>query len=161
MTALRGVWCLILSAAALAAILWLAPRVTRRLDYGGLTLDTLATGLDTPWSMAFLPDGRILVTERIGRLRIVRKVGDVSPPLAGLPAIAVAGEGGLLGVIADPDFNHNHRIYWSFAQPRPGSDKVGLALARARLNGESLEDVRVIFADADGVVGTGSFGGRM
>src|SRR6195256_4920977 len=78
-------------------------------------------GLDHPWSVAFLPDGRMLVTERPGRLRIVGAAGVLSAAVAGLPAVDARGQGGLLDVALDPGFASNRLIYWSYAEPRGGS----------------------------------------
>ena len=76
---------------------------------------TVADGLQGPWGLAFLPDGRMLVTERPGRLRIVTAKGQVSDPVAGLPAVDSRGQGGLLDVALDPNFQSNQLIYWSFS----------------------------------------------
>ena len=92
---------------------------------------TYAQGLDHPWGLAFLPDGRLLVTERLGRLRIVSPDGTISPPVAGLPAVDARQGGGLLDVAVDPDFASNHLIYWVYAEPRGGG--AGTTVARARL----------------------------
>src|SRR5436190_1909150 len=77
----------------------------------------IAGGLEHPWGLAFLPDGRMLVTERPGRLRIVTRDGTLSAPLAGVPAVWAHGQGGLLDIALDPDFAANHFIYLSFAEP--------------------------------------------
>ena len=108
-----------------------------------LRLVPVATGLDQPWALAFLPDGRMLVTEKPGRLRIVRPDGRVSAPLAGLPPVAAGGQCGLLDVVVDPAFATHRRIYWSFAEARDGGNAT--AVARARLVDERLEEVEVIF----------------
>jgi aldose sugar dehydrogenase len=83
-------------------------------------VETVARGLEHPWGLAFLPDGRMLVTERPGRLRIVGKDGTLSPPLAGVPAVYAQGQGGLLDVAIDPRFGENAVIYLSFAEPGEG-----------------------------------------
>ncbi|MCW5636637.1 MAG: PQQ-dependent sugar dehydrogenase [Rubrivivax sp.] len=108
----------------------------------------VARGLVNPWALAFLPDGRMLVTEKPGRLRIVDARGRIGPALAGLPAVASVGQCGLLDVALDPKFADNRLVYWTFAEPGPGGN--GTAVARARLEGEAgherLADVRVIFS---------------
>ena len=89
----------VLASAALAVLLlaaWATPKVLRRLDMQGMKPVTVAKGLAFPWSLAFLPDGRMLVTERPGRLRIVESDGTLGPPIAGLPPVGEGGEGGLL-----------------------------------------------------------------
>jgi len=105
---------------------------------------TVADGLDHPWGLAFLPDGRMLVTERPGRLRIVAKDGVLVPePVAGLPPIAQHGQGGLMDVALHPRFAENNLIYLSFAAR--GADGFGTEVARGRLTGRRLENVEVIF----------------
>src|SRR5262245_32165673 len=91
---------------------------------------TFAEGLDHPWGLAFLPDGRALVTERPGRLRLVDRSGAVSPPIEGVPAVVAKGQGGLLDVALDPQFAENHLIYLSYAEAGEGG--AGTAVARAR-----------------------------
>jgi glucose/arabinose dehydrogenase len=81
---------------------------------------TVAEGLETPWSVVFLPNGKMLVTERPGRLRVVSADGTKSEPVAGLPPVDARGQGGLLDVALDPDFATNNVIYWSFAEPQDG-----------------------------------------
>lgn len=110
---------------------------------GTLRVTTLATGLQHPWALAFLPDGRMLVTERPGRLRIVGKDGSLSAPVRGVPPVAARGQGGLLDVVLHPRFAENQLVYLSFAEP--GSGGSGTAVARGRLDGEVLHDVEVIF----------------
>jgi glucose/arabinose dehydrogenase len=105
---------------------------------------TVARGLVNPWGLAFLPDGRLLVTERAGRLRLVAPGGRLGDPLAGLPPIFTGGQCGLLDVAVDPAFAQNQRIWFSFAEPGEGGNST--ALARARLDGERLADVRVVFS---------------
>jgi aldose sugar dehydrogenase len=110
---------------------------------------TVARGLVNPWGMAFLPDGRMLVTEKPGRIRIVDASGRLSSPLAGVPGVANVGQCGLLDIAVDPKFAENRLVYWTFAEPGEGSQN-GTAVARARLEGaagaERLADVRVIFS---------------
>jgi aldose sugar dehydrogenase len=127
-----------------------------------LVATEVATGLEHPWGLAFLPDGSFLVTERPGRLRIVSPTGEVSPPLTGLPSnIAAAGQGGLLDVVLDPDHETNGLIYLSFAES--GSGGNGTAVARARLDADehALESVEVIFRQQPKVGGSGHYGSRL
>jgi len=101
-------------------------------------------GLEHPWSLAFLPDGRFLVTERPGRLRVIGADGRLlTEPVAGLPEIAARGQGGLLDVVLHPAFEENRWVYLSYNQPGPGG--MGTAVARGRLEGLRLHDVQVIF----------------
>ena len=131
---------------------------------------TVASGLVHPWALAFLPNGRFLVTERPGRLRIVGPQGDVGPALGGLPAVAAGGQGGLLDVITDADFAHNRRIYFCFSEPAAvgthgthGAAGNGTALARATLadGASSLRDVQVIFSQKPKVDSNLHFGCRI
>jgi glucose/arabinose dehydrogenase len=121
---------------------------------------TVAAGLDRPWSLAFLPDGPMLVTERPGRLRVVSLSGDVSAPVAGLPPVFAQGQGGLLDVVLDPDHATNGRIYLSYAEDRGGSTNATVVM-RARLAGTTLEDARVIFRQEPAVESPAHFGGRL
>ena len=95
-------------------------------------LTIVTSDLEHPWGIAFLPDGRALVTERPGRLRIVDRSGKVSEPLAGVPSVDAVGQGGLLDVALDPEFARNQRIYLSFAERR-GDGINGTSVARAKL----------------------------
>jgi glucose/arabinose dehydrogenase len=105
---------------------------------------TVTEGLEFPWSLAFLPDGRLLVSERPGRLRIVAADGRLDPiPVAGAPAVAAVGQGGLLDVALHPDFAKNRLVYLSYAGEGPGG--YGTEVARGRLDGHALRDVQVIF----------------
>lgn len=132
-------------------------------DKGPVRVVTVARGLEMPWAMAFLPDGRLLVSERPGRLRIVAN-GALSPPLAGLPAVYDNGQGGLLDLALDPDFAANQWVYFSYAEP--GAGGAGTAVARGRLNetavGEAgLSDVQVLFRQQPKLSGGLHFGSRL
>ena len=124
---------------------------------------TVATGLQNPWSVGFLPDGRFLVTERPGRLRVVAPDGKLAPPVAGLPKIAAGGQGGLLDVVLDGDFAHNRRLYFCFSEPAPVGNANSTALARATLSADDvrLEDVKVIFSQQPKVASSAHFGCRI
>jgi glucose/arabinose dehydrogenase len=132
---------------------------TYQTSAGPLRLTTVARGLEHPWGMAFLPDGRILVTERPGRMRIVERDGQVSTSLEGVPEVHAQGQGGLLDVALDPAFQENRRIYFSYAEP--GSSGAGTAVARARLGDGRLENVSVIFRQRPKVDGSHHFGSRL
>jgi glucose/arabinose dehydrogenase len=127
-----------------------------------LKIDTVVGGLSNPWSLAFLPDGRMLVTERPGRLRILTKDGKLSTPLGGVPRVAASCQGGLLDVIPDRAFASNKTIYFCFAEPGNGGART--AMARARLDdegGSKLEDVRVIFRQEGPLSSGNHFGCRI
>ena len=128
---------------------------------GNLAVDTVAGGLVHPWSLAFLPDGRMLVTERPGRMRIVTRSGALSPPIAGVPKVFAVGQGGLLDVILDRGFAQNRTIYFSYAEPFDGGGRT--ALARATLDAETpnLDDVKVIYRQEGPASRGNHFGGRI
>ncbi len=124
----------------------------------------VAQGLENPWAVAFLPEGRFLVTERPGRLRVVEADGRLNPPVAGLPAVAAGGQGGLLDVVLDSGFAANRTVYVCYAEPAGGGGSGNsTALARARLSDDRtrLEDVRVIFSQRPKVASSLHFGCRI
>lgn len=127
-------------------------------------VETVATGLQNPWGLAFLPDGRALVTERPGRLRIIGKDGKLSDPLDGVPKVAAVGQGGLLDVALSPDFAKNNLVFLSFAEPRQGGSN-STSVARGKLvekDGKAaLEDVTVIFRQEPPRAGGFHFGSRL
>ena len=120
---------------------------------------TVAHGLVNPWSLAFLPDGRLLVTERPGRLRVVERDGTLGAPVAGLPAISVGGQCGLLDVVLDPKFADNRLVYFSYAEPGEGGNST--AVARGRFDGNALAGVRTIFVQKPKVSSSAHCGGRL
>jgi glucose/arabinose dehydrogenase len=130
---------------------------------------TLAHGLQRPWGFAFLPgferEGRLLVTEKTGRLRIVdTRSGKPGAPIGGVPKVDAMGQGGRLDVALDPRFADNALVYLSYAEPGEGEDrgKNGTAVARARLDGnERLADVQVIFRQRPKIASTAHFGSRL
>jgi glucose/arabinose dehydrogenase len=123
----------------------------------------VASGLDHPWGVAFLPQGRFLVTERPGRMRVVEADGRLGPPLAGVPAVAARGQGGLLDVITDSGFASNRQIYFCYSEPAASGDGNSTALARARLSDDAtrLEQVQVIFSGKPKYASTFHFGCRI
>jgi glucose/arabinose dehydrogenase len=120
---------------------------------------TVAKGLQNPWGLAFLPDGAMLVTERPGRMRVVARDGSLGPPLSGLPAVDVGGQGGLLDVALDPKFGENRLVYWSYSEAGDGGN--GTAVARGRLDGNALADVHVVFRQQPKVSSRLHFGSRL
>lgn len=123
-----------------------------------LRVEPVASGLEHPWSLAFLPDARMLVTERPGRLRIVDR-GRVSPPLANVPSVYAVGQGGLFDVVLAPDFAQSRRIYLSFAHGT--ADANATRLVRARLGDQGLSEVEVLFTAQPLKATAQHFGGRM
>lgn len=122
----------------------------------------VAEGLEHPWAVAFLPEGRFLVTERPGRMRVIEADGSMRAPLAGLPEVAAGGQGGLLDVVTDSDFARNRTLYFCYSEPGAGGMN-GTALASARLSEDRsrLEDVRVIFRQQPKVASRLHFGCRI
>jgi glucose/arabinose dehydrogenase len=123
-------------------------------------VQTVARGLDHPWALAFLPDGRMLVTERSGQLRVVESSGRVSEPLAGVPPVAARGQGGLLDVSLDPSFTETRLVYLSYSEPGDGGT-AGTAVARGRLGAGRLDDLHVIYRQQPKVSGGNHFGSRL
>ena len=119
----------------------------------------VARGLEHPWGLAFLPDGRMLVTERPGRLRIVSKSGELSPPLAGVPQVYARGQGGLLDVALSPTFAQDQLVYLSFAEP--GGPGGSTAVARGRLGERGLEGTQVIWRQEPKVASNNHWGSRL
>ncbi|MDP3760947.1 MAG: PQQ-dependent sugar dehydrogenase [Ramlibacter sp.] len=121
----------------------------------------IAKGLEHPWAVAFLPHGRFLVTERAGRMRIVEADGRIGAPVAGVPAVAAGGQGGLLDVITDSDFAANRTLYFCFSEPGAGGNSTALARARLSPDLSRLEDVKVIFSQKPKVASRLHFGCRI
>ncbi|MDF2619681.1 MAG: glucose sorbosone dehydrogenase [Xanthobacteraceae bacterium] len=158
----------LLALAALAGLLSNMPAAAQQpvrvsSSAGPLSVETVAAGLENPWGLAFLPDGRMLVTERPGRLRIVSRSGTVSEPVRGLPPVYATGQGGLLDVALAPDFPDSRIIFFSYAEPREGAS--GTSVARARLvedGGEArLDDLQVIFRQSPAAGGSNHYGSRL
>lgn len=110
--------------------------------------EVVARGLENPWAVAFIGDGRMLVTERPGRMRVVQANGQLGEPLAGVPPVVAQGQGGLLDVITDRDFARNRTLYFCYSEPAAGGSANSTAMARAVLSIDlrQLEQVRVIFS---------------
>lgn len=128
-------------------------------EAGTVTVTNLADGLNHPWGMVFLPDGRLLVTERAGQLRILSTDNTLSEPLDGVPEVFARGQGGLLDVALDPDFDSNQLVYLSFAEP--GESGASTAVGRGRLEENRIADFAVIFRQTPKVSGRNHFGGRL
>ena len=129
-------------------------------EAGTVQVENLAEGLDHPWGMAFLPDGRLLVTERAGQLRILGTDSTLSEPIEGTPEVYARGHGGLLDVVLDPDFQNNRFVYLSFSEPGE-NNTASTALGRGKLEGEQLTDFTVIFRQEPKVEGENHFGARI
>lgn len=150
----------LLTAATLTNHVANAQTTPERKKYGAITVETVARGLDHPWSVAFLPDGRMLVTERAGQLRVIGN--GASSVIGGVPAVKARGQGGLLDVAIDPDFATNRLVYLTYAEPREGG-LAGTAVARGKLDADAttLSDVAVIFRQEPGHTGNNHYGSRL
>jgi glucose/arabinose dehydrogenase len=140
-----------------------AQSATFQTDAMPIEAETVVDGLQHPWGLDFLPDGEAIVTERPGRVRILSRDGRLSEPLDGVPRVAARGQGGLLDIVAAPDFASSNLVYLSFSEPGRGG--AGTAVARAKLvrDGGSarLDDVEVIFSMAKKTNVTRHFGSRL
>ena len=126
----------------------------------GYRIETLTKGLEHPWSLAFLPDGRMLVTERVGRLRLIEADGRlVEDPIAGLPEAFIAAQAGLMDVALAPDYPENRWLYLSYAHGDVEANNT--RLIRARLVGDELRDVEVLFTAQPLKAGAAHYGGRI
>ncbi|TGN61814.1 PQQ-dependent sugar dehydrogenase [Paracoccus liaowanqingii] len=152
----------ILSAAAIAMFAGeaVAQVQTVETEAGAIAVTNVAGGLDHPWAMAFLPDGRMLVTQRSGSLVIVTQDGEISSPLEGTPDVFNEGQGGLMDVAFAPDFADSSRVYLSFAESGEGNT-AGTALGHGRLVDDRIEDFEVIFRQEPKVEGGAHFGNRI
>ena len=129
-----------------------------------VSLVTVAKGLENPWAVAFLPQGQFLVTERAGRMRVIGAQGQISPALAGLPAVATGGQGGLLDVVTDTGFARNRRIFFCYSEPAAGGargNSTALASATLSEDARSLQDVKVLFSQRPKVESSLHFGCRI
>ncbi len=126
---------------------------------GPLRVTPLVKNLNHPWGMAFLPDGRLLITERPGRLRIYSN-GKVSPPISGMPNVYANSQGGLLDVEIDPDFRKNQFVYLSYSEA--GSNgQAGTAVMRGKLNGNALQETQILFRQMPKLSSGAHFGSRL
>jgi len=158
-----GRWLLLvfvgIAAVSLASRYGMSVDGPRNTKAGTIKVETVATGLSHPWGLAFLPDGRMLVTERSGTLRLVSKDGKLSPPLSGVPKVVAMGQGGLLDMAIDPDFKSNNLVYLTYSEPGEGG--ASTAVARGRLGESGLDGVAVIFRQEPKVQGGNHFGSRL
>jgi glucose/arabinose dehydrogenase len=127
---------------------------------GDMRVETVASGLEHPWSVALLPEGGFLVTERPGRLRRIDANGKIPPPIAGVPQVFAEDQGGLLDVVLDPDYASNRRIWLSYAEPGDNGT-AGTAVATATLGESALSDLRVIYRQLPKLEGGMHFGSRI
>ncbi len=128
---------------------------------GELKATRVAGPLDHPWGVAFLPGGRMLVTEHAGRLRLIDAEGKVSPPLQGVPKVVADGQGGLLDVALSPSFTADRLVYISYSEPGDGGASTAVARGKLSAKEDALENVTVIFRQSPKVDGPNHFGSRL
>lgn len=126
-----------------------------------LDVTVVATGLEHPWAVEPLPDGRLLVTERPGRMRLVSADGEVGEPIDGVPEVVVGDQAGLLDVALGPEFGTDRMIYFSFSEPRDGGNATSVARARLSDDDTALENVDVVFRAMPAYDGLKHFGSRL
>jgi glucose/arabinose dehydrogenase len=126
-----------------------------------LRAETVASGLDHPWALAFLPGGRFLVTERSGHMRVVAADGQVGQPLAGVPEVVTGSQAGLFDVVLDSGFESNRTLYFCYAEPGQGGNSTALAKAKLAPDFSRLDEVKVIFSQKPKVASKMHYGCRI
>lgn len=117
--------------------------------------------LKSPWGIAVLPDGKLLITEKEGTFRIVYPDGQVSEPITGAPKVDPSGQGGLLGLTLDPDFASNRMVYWAFSEPVEGGNHTAVAKGKLSEDEKTMTDVQVIYRSTPTYAGRLHYGGRV
>lgn len=126
-----------------------------------VTTELVAKGLHNPWGLAFIGEGRMLVTERPGRMRVIGADGRVGEPLKGVPAVDAVGQGGLLDLVTDRDFARNRTLHFCYAEPGMGGNSTAMASARLSADATALENLRVVFTQKPKVASRLHFGCRI
>lgn len=121
----------------------------------------LSSALESPWGITTLPDGRLLITEKKGVMRIATTTGQLSAPITGLPKVNPDGQGGLLGLRIDPDFSNNRMVYWVFSEPLPEGNLTAVAKGKLSADEKSIEGATVIYRATPAYKGTLHYGGRI
>lgn len=121
----------------------------------------LSRDLESPWGIAMLPDGRFLITEKKGTMRIATATGQLSETITGLPAVNPAGQGGLLGLAIDPQFNNNRMVYWLFSENTPDGNLTAVAKGKLSADEKRIENATVIYRATPAYRGTLHYGGRV
>jgi aldose sugar dehydrogenase len=137
-----------------------APR-TFATERGNISVEPVARGLENPWGLAFLPDGRMLVSERPGRMRIVSADGTLSQPMSGVPQVSARNQGGLLDVVLDPDFSSSRHVFVTFAEPRSGGNATAVARLRLNATATGFDQSEVIWRQQPVYNGGHHFGSRI
>jgi aldose sugar dehydrogenase len=146
---------------AFAVGIWLTLAPARLQAQTPLRTEVVSSGLQHPWGLAFIDGGRMVVTERPGRLRVVDADGRVGPAVGGLPPVDAVGQGGLLDVVADRRFSENRLLYWCYAEAAEGGNRTALARGRLSEDTTRLEQVRVLFRQQPAVASPLHFGCRV
>jgi glucose/arabinose dehydrogenase len=121
----------------------------------------LTSGLQNPWGLTSMPDGRLLITEKAGTMRIASMSGELSAPISGLPRVSAEGQGGLLGIRLDPDFEQNRTVYWVYSEPLPAGNLTAVAKGRLSADEKKIDGARVIYRATPAYKGTLHYGGRI
>jgi glucose/arabinose dehydrogenase len=121
----------------------------------------ISSGLQNPWGIAFLPDGRLLITQKGGTMRIATTSGELSAPITGLPPVNASGQGGLLGVTLDPGFASNRMVYWVFSEDVQGGNLTSVAKGTLSADDTRIENAKVIYRAAPAYAGSMHYGGRI
>lgn len=159
MKTIQSLIVLFLSILAGTGIAWSQDRVET--EKTPVTVTEVAAGLRHPWAIAFLPDSRMLVTERIGKMRIIGTDGTIGSALDGLLKVDARGQGGLLDVAVHPEFAQNRLVYWSYAEAGKGGNSTAVARGKLSADESTLTDVEVIFSQQPKVKSTAHFGSRL
>ena len=144
-----------------------APAFEGQTRIAGVTTSTvyegtvLADDLDRPWGITSLPDGRLLITEKEGTMRIATQQGDLGEPITGLPEVDSRGQGGLLGLTIDPDFSNNRMVYWTFSEPVDGGNLTAVAKGRLADDEKTIENAQVIYRSTPAYDGDKHYGSRI
>jgi glucose/arabinose dehydrogenase len=136
-------------------------RVAGRITATKYKADVITSSLTNPWGITSMPDGRLVVTEKSGRMRIVTVSGSVGQPITGLPQVNSSGQGGLLGLCLDPSFATNRIVYWSFSEPVSGGNLTSIAKGRLSNAENMIEGATVIYRAEPAYSGTNHYGGRV
>ena len=121
----------------------------------------LTGGLQKPWGIAVLPDGRLLINEKTGSMRIVTTTGSIGNAITGIPAVNASGQGGLLGIALDPDFENNRMVYWTFSEQTPDGNLTAVAKGKLSADEKAMENVSVIYRATPAYNGTLHYGSRI
>jgi glucose/arabinose dehydrogenase len=121
----------------------------------------LNSDLKNPWGITSLPDGRLIITEKAGTMRIATTAGVVSAPITGIPTVDPDGQGGLLGIRVDPDFAQNRMVYWVFSEPRPDGNLTSVAKGKLSADEKKIEGATVIYRATPAYAGNLHYGGRI